>query len=122
MDRYGMRALDEGPHEHDEDGNHKPEPTTFEEMACVFKFRDDTDTDREDDTDEDTEEEEGRQLRKGGKGRKRRGRGGNVRFDLTGMENTDGQYFQDGVGFNFCEYLPNSQYFASYSSLDGSGL
>ena len=38
------------------------------------------------------------------------------------LEKEDGQYFKDGVGFNFCDYLPDSEYFASYSNLDGTGL
>ena len=91
-----MRYLEDGLQENDEQRNNKTEPRTFEEAACEFRFREDTDTDREDDTDQDNEEEEGRQLRRGGrwgKGRKGRGRGGGVRFDLTAMENMDGQYF-----------------------------
>ena len=34
-------------------------------------------------------------------GKGRRGRGG-VRFDLKPMQKMDDEYFQDGVGFNFC--------------------
>ena len=60
-------------------------------------------------------------MRRGGGKRGRRGKGG-VRFDLQDLEKDDGQYFKDGVGFNFCSFLPDSEYFASYSNLDGSGL
>ena len=60
-------------------------------------------------------------MRRGGGKRGRRGKGG-VRFDLMDLEKVDGQYFKDGVGFNFCSFLPDSEYFASYSNLDGSGL
>ena len=35
------------------------------------------------------------------RGRGRKGRGG-VRFDLKPMQKMDDEYFQDGVGFNFC--------------------
>ena len=42
-----------------------------------------------------------------------------AKFDLFAMEKEDGQYFSQGVGFNFCAYLPDSEYFASYSNLSG---
>ena len=41
------------------------------------------------------------------------------KFDLRTLEKEDDQYFKAGVGWNFCAYLPNSEYFASYSPLDG---
>ena len=42
-----------------------------------------------------------------------------AKFDLMKMEKENGQYFSQGVGFNFCSYLPESEYFATYSNLSG---
>ena len=120
-----MRELD---HEEGHDGSGRGDrkrdgdrERTFEEKACQFRFSNDSDTeDGGSDTDPETEDE-GRVLRRGGGKRGRRGKSV-VRFDLQDLEKDDGQYFKDGVGFNFCTFLPDSEYFASYSALDGSGL
>ena len=138
MDRYS-RFLEHGDdHTDDDDFGHDHE-RSFEEMACEFRFASDTEDqdhhhDTEDEHDwahgtdtetEDDDQDEGRELR-GGKSRMRSGRGrrgrGGVRFDLKPMQKMDDEYFQDGVGFNFCQFLPEAQYFASYSAQDGSGL
>ena len=42
-----------------------------------------------------------------------------AKFDLSLMEKEDGQYFAQGIGFNFCSYLLDSEYFATYSNLSG---
>ena len=41
------------------------------------------------------------------------------RFDLTRLQKKEGFYFNNGYGFNFCTYLPETEYFATYSDLSG---